>query len=77
MNDPVKLGKVIRDAADQALLIAANALTKEIQEEPALRDYLAAQIAMLIVKGGKNPIRLADQAIQKFWKRRQRISRGF
>lgn len=77
MNDPVKLGKRIRDAADQALLIAANALAKEIQEQPAVRDYLAAQIALLIVKGGKNPIRLADQVIEKFRKRRQRMSRGF
>ncbi|MGB8398154.1 hypothetical protein [Bradyrhizobium sp.] len=62
----------IRKIADQALEIACGFLAAEVEENPAVRKFLANQIALLIVRGEKNPIRLANRSINahKKWTRR-------
>ena len=64
----VRLANAAKQVAVKALEIAAGFLAAEINEDPKVRDYLAAQIALLIVRGEKNPIGLANHAIDKFTK---------
>jgi hypothetical protein len=62
----------IRRTADQAIEIACAFLAAEVEENPAVRKFLANQIALLIVRGEKNPIKLANRSITAYknWIRR-------
>jgi hypothetical protein len=67
----------IRQTADQAIEIACAFFAAEVEENPAIRKFLANQIALQIVRGEKNPIKLANRSITAYknWRRRGDLKR--